>query len=86
MKTLFLACKRLNRELNRELNPRVKYGFVWNKVTQNIENRFIEDIDTFSLTYVFEKALSQLKLFNALLMRPVFASSKCQASLEYGGG
>ena len=43
-------------------------------------------IRTFSLTFVFEKALSQLKSFNALLMSSVFASIKCQASLEFGDG
>ena len=44
------------------------------------------NIHNFSFTFVFEKALSQLKSFNALLMRSVFPSLQCQTSLEYGGG
>ena len=43
-------------------------------------------IHTFLLKFVFEKALSLLKSFNALLMRSAFASLKCHTSLGYGGG
>ena len=55
-----------------------------NQVTQNLENRFIEG-KHFPLT-LFQKALPQLKSFNALPMRSIFASLKCQTPLEYGGG
>ena len=59
-----------------------QYGFMWNKVTQNVENRFIEDTK-FLVNICVRKSSFPVKSFNALLMRSVFASLKYQTCLEY---
>ena len=86
-KTLVLACKR---ELIQDLNDGGALSS-YNAVSCGIKllrklRADLLKIQTFLLTLVFEKALSQLKSFNALLIRSVSASLKCQSSFEYGVG
>ena len=86
MKNLFLSCKRdLIRELNHggslSSHNMVSCGI---KLLRTLRTDLLK-IHTFSLTCVFEKALSQLNSFNGLLMSSVFTSLKCRTSIAYGG-
>ena len=77
-KNLFMSCKR---DLIREWNHRgslSSYNIVLCgiKLLRTLRIDLLE-IHTFSLTFVLEKVLSQLKSFNALLM-----TSSCEAAFS----